>query len=251
MDIRIIGRHGSKAVTAIVKHTKLGRYKKSCDIVINYGLAGKKLKKFRNLHKSLIQKFIINKVIGHSKYKVIKEVEKIGILVPRTFLSLSNKAKLSEFISKNIFSQGGKGIVRANTRHKKTKAYYQQFIKERRYELRVHGFLWTNQQNWLIQKRLGDSDKIAWNFSQGGRFQTIRNSNYEIFKQAKDITKQILKLKGMAFGAVDFIVTDDNKLYFLEINSAPGFTDLSKNNYFNSFTKLGNLSKKEILRYTN
>ena len=250
MDIRIIGRLGSRAVRCIVGKTNLNRYSKICDVVVNYGLAGKRMEKFLAKHTSLKTKPIINKYIGCSKYKAINDAKKHDILIPKTFLSLSKEYKVSDFINKRMHSQGGIGICKATTRSRIAGNYYQELIQNRIYELRVHGFAWTDSEDWLIQKRFGKKDEIAWNYHNGGRFQTIINSRkYGLFKKAKEITTKMLKIRNMSFGAVDFIVTSDRQLLFLEINSAPGFTELSEGAYINAFNKLSNLPKNKILKF--
>jgi D-alanine-D-alanine ligase-like ATP-grasp enzyme len=54
---------------------------------------------------------------------------------------------------------------------------------------------------------------------------------------------------GMSFGAIDFIVDKNYELYFIEINSAPGFTELSKKIYVEAFDKLKSLNRKQILKF--
>ena len=53
----------------------------------------------------------------------------------------------------------------------------------------------------------------------------------------------------MAFGAADFILSNSGKLYFIEINSAPGFTKLSESTYIKAFSTLANKSNKDIRKY--
>lgn len=222
--------------------------KKSCDLVVNYGLAGDRFEQFAAIYPSLRNKPILNKYIGRNKFDVVKDVENLGaVAVPASYRKLPLGAKKSDYIVKKYHSIGGVGIEKATTRGSLSNKYYQRFISERRYELRVHGFMWTGKQDWLIQKRVGSPDTIAWNFHQGGKFITIRNpDNYRIFKEARDITEKILKMRRMAFGAVDFIVTDEYGLVFLEVNSAPGFTEVSRPAYVRNFNKLTLLPKREI-----
>ena len=99
MDIRIIGKSKSKAVNRIIKNTKLCRYSKKCDIVVNYGLAGKRLNLFYKKHPSILKKPMINKYIGCNKYKAIKDAESNGIKVPITLLTLSKQFKKTDFFN--------------------------------------------------------------------------------------------------------------------------------------------------------
>jgi len=252
MDIRIVGRPSSKAVTRIVKTTDLGRFTKKCHVVVNYGLAGRKLDTFIRKHPSLKYKPTINKYIGCNKYKAIKDAENIDIKVPETRLSLLKEHDASKFLTKRLHSQGGYGIVLAKTKSKLANKYYQVFITDRIYELRVHAFSWLKQKDWLLQKRFGKPEEIAWNYSKGGRFQTIHNADqYPLFKRAKGISEEILKIRNMSFGAVDFVVTKDRTILFLEVNSAPGFTELSEGTYVKAFQALKNFDKNELLSYCN
>jgi len=252
MDIRIIGKLKSRAVNRIIKNTNLCRYSKKCDIVVNYGLAGKRLDLFCKKHPSILRKPMINKYIGCNKYKAVKEAKLNNIKVPITLLTLSKQLKKSDFLTKQLHSQGGKGIEKAKTKSKLINKYYQEFITTRKYELRVHAFAWLKQTDWLLQKRFGKKEKIAWNYSKGGTFKTINNaSQYPLFKKAKAISEEILKIRNMAFGAVDFIITSTNEIIFLEINSAPGFTKLSEDMYIKAFDKLTTLTKNKILKYCN
>lgn len=252
MNITIIGKPKSKAVLDIIKETGIKKYSSKCDGVINYGMAGDRLTEFISKHPSSYTKPMINKFIGCSKYKSIKDAEDNNILVPETLLSLPKQYNVNEFLSKMRRSQGGKGIVKATTHNQLSGRYYQKFLSNRKYELRIHAFLWIDQKDWAVQKRLGSDEVIAWNFNNGGKFQTVHNPElYKIFSNAKDISSKILKIRNMAFGAIDLVVTKDEKTYFLEINSAPGFTDLSRNIYINALSKLKELTKKEFLVFCN
>ena len=249
MHISIVSRPGSKAVTKIVKSTKLTRYSSKCDIIVNYGLAGEKFQAFKTKHPGYYKKPMLNASIGYSKYKVVKIASEIGIKTPKTSLTLPTGAKKESFLTKRLHSQGGVGIAIAKSTGTISGKYYQEFIKNRKYELRVHGFLWEEMENWKIQKRFGKEGEIAWNFHNGGRFQSIQNTSAKIFSEAKEITEKILKRLNMAFGAADFVVTDKNELLFLEINSAPGFTDFSEKIYIDAFANLTKMSKQDILKF--
>lgn len=246
----IIGRKGSKAVTQLVRNTPITRYTSKGTVVINYGLAGKKLEAFKKKHPSINKKPVINKFVGKDKFGVLADVSSKGILVPNSFRVLPKSARMSDFLTKKYHSQGGVGIEKATTRGSLQNKYYQKFVQNRRYELRVHGFMWMPQENWMVQKRLGDASTIAWNYHQGGRFQTVKNpEGYKIFREAKMITNRVLELRKMAFGAVDFIVDNSGQLFFIEINSAPGFTDLSRPTYVDAFSKLTKLSITDVKKY--
>ena len=249
-SIRIIGKRGSRARIAITKTTGIPLYKKKDGVlaIINYGLAGKALDRFFRKCPSAKSMPILNRYIGKSKYEVVNDADRKDILVPESRLSLTSKPKLGDWIEKKHHSIGGIGIIKARGRNRREAKYYQRFIKDRRYELRIHAFKWIDPSEWRVQKRLGKSSEIAWNYKNGGTFQTVRNTKYNIFKEAIKMSEAILDLRKMAFGAVDFIVDKDGKVYFIEINSAPGFTELSQPIYVDAFKALTKVSNKEILR---
>lgn len=249
--IRIAGKKGSHAVREIAKDTSIPRYSgkkhgSKVDFLINYGLAGDKLERFYRLNPAARKIRTLNKGIGKSKYAVVLDAKKAGIRVPQTALTLPSKAVANQWIEKKQHSIGGKGIRKASkTRRKISGKYFQKFIKDRKFELRVHAFRWTT--NWTVQRRMGRSDEIAWNFSNGGYFQTVRNpKSSSVYREALEMSKKILDMRRMDFGAIDFIVDSDNKVYFIEINSAPGFQELSKHIYVDAFSKLKKMSASQI-----
>jgi len=251
--IRIMGKKGSKACKEIIDKAGIPRYlgnKYQTDVLINYGLAGDRLAGYYVRFPSARKISTINKHVGYSKLNVINRAKSIGILTPDSKLALSKTDKKSEWIEKKFSSQGGKGICLARGKSALKGKYYQRFIKDRLYELRVHAFRWMDTESYKIQKRLGSKDEIAWNFSKGGHFVTVNNHNaYEVFIGAKEISRKMLDNLGMSFGAVDFIVDKERRLYFIEVNSAPGFSGLSDSIYINAFKKLKDLSKSKLLKY--
>lgn len=252
-QIRIIGRKGNKTCRVIVKDAGIPRFtgqKNNADFLINFGLAGDKQRNFFRRFPSAKRIPTINRHVGYSKLNVVNRAKQEGIAVPDSKLSLSVKDKKSDWIEKKFSSIGGKGIIEARSKRKMLGKYYQQFVKDRLYELRVHTFLWVGEDGYRVQKRRGDPEVIAWNFSQGGTFITVHNpKRYKVFQEAMEASTKVLKMLGMAFGAVDFIVTKDYKLLFLEVNAAPGVSGLSDGVYIDAFKKLKNLSKKELKQY--
>jgi hypothetical protein len=248
MQIGIISKPNSNAVKEIKRETGIKIYvgkKNKIQILINYGLAGKYLADYYTKTPSARTIPTLNRYIGRSKYGAIKDARKAHILVPETTLTLSKSVTIDEWIEKKIHSVRGIGICKATKKRKIIKnKYFQKFIQNRNYELRVHAFRWTT--GWAIQKRIGPPDKIAWNFHQGGRFITIKNPNVGIFSEACKIAEKILKIRKMAFGAVDFIIDKDLNIYFIEINSAPGFTNLSDKIYIDAFNRLKKLKINDV-----
>lgn len=246
-NIRIIGRKGNKTVRIIVKDAGIPRYtgsRNKADVLVNFGLAGKKRDVFLKRFPSAGRIPTINRHCGYSKLNVVNRAKQDGIEAPDSKLTLLKTDKKGDWIEKKFSSVGGIGIRSAKGKKKMNGKYYQKFVTNRKYELRVHAFLWMDQ--YRVQKRVGDPKEITWNFKNGGKFITVRNPNHGIFEKAMDDSTKILKNLGMAFGAVDFIVTSDYKLLFLEVNSAPGVSGLSDAIYIDAFKKLRGLSLKKL-----
>lgn len=250
-NVRIIGKKGSKTCNLIVKEAGISRYTSKtnrANFLVNFGLAGNKQKQFLKRFPSARSIPTINKHVGYSKLNVVNRAKREGIEVPDSKLSLNKADKKSDWIEKGFNSVGGKGIREARGKHKMLGKYYQRFVEDRLYELRIHAFLWMDE--YRVQKRMGKASEIAWNFKNGGTFITVHNpKRYRVFEEAMEVSDKVLKMLGMSFGAVDFIVTKDYKLIFLEVNSAPGVSGLSDQIYIDAFKKLRTLSKKELKKY--
>jgi glutathione synthase/RimK-type ligase-like ATP-grasp enzyme len=236
-----------------VEETSLKRYvgkKYRTDVLVNYGLCGNRLHAFYQKFPSARNIPTINKYIGTSKLKAVNRAAQHGILVPDSRLELRKSDNLPDWIEKRFSSQGGNGICKARGRKPLARKYYQKFVKNRKYELRVHAFKWIRASQWSVQKRFGNQDEIAWNFNNGGHFATIYDTSMPVFKEAIEISEKVLEILDMSFGAVDLIVDAGDNIYFIEVNSCPGFQELSKGIYTEAFEKLKALPRKEILKFT-
>ena len=242
MNVFIIGKDKSNAYRTIQKETGIPIYKKGykeVDLIINYGVTGQALHTLFKMYPVMKTMPMLNKFIGKSKFIAVKDAQKRGILIPETKLSLSKSDNIEDWIEKLLHSHNGKGIRIAKKRGKIPGKYYQKMVTHRKYELRIHAFKWLPMDEWVVQKRLGPADQIAWNFHQGGHFSTVYNAQFfDVFKKAVTLSKEVLDIRKMSFGAVDFIVSKDLKIYFIEINSAPGFSNLSAPIYIDAFNAL-------------
>jgi len=244
MTVRIVGNRGSKAYKTIVEETdiQVQTRQHDTDVILNYGLNKSKMEYLCERYKHINNIPVINRYVGRSKYSVVRNALANKITAPETKLLLSKDDILADWIEKRVHSSRGYGIKRATRRHKIPGKYYQKFIKDRNYELRVHAFLWIPKDSWVVHRRSGSHDKIAWNFHQGGNFSHAGRT--DITERAKAVSEKILKLNGMSFGAVDFIVDRKGAIYFIEVNSCPGFTTLSNTIYINAVNKLMKLPVK-------
>lgn len=254
-DIRIVGKRGSRACAAIREGAGINTFTKatkSADAIVNYGLAGDRLEKFLRTYPRAQQIPMLNKYVGCSKLKAVQDAEHSGILVPESRLELPKKTKIGDWIEKRIHSSQGRGIQQATHRARIPGKYYQKMISDRKYELRVHAFLWLPQNEWRLNKRIGPADQIAWNFHQGGHFLVVRYPNdYKVFLDAKEISVKILEQRNMAFGAVDLIVERSGNIYFIEVNASPGFEELNQAYYCNAFRALRELPARKVRSFCN
>jgi hypothetical protein len=253
-NVRLMCKKGSQACKCIVENTKMLRYsgkKTGADVLVNYGLAGARKDEWLKAWPSARNIPKINANVGHSKLSVIQRAKDAGILAPESRTSLLKTHNINDYIEKRINSAGGKGICKARGKGQIAGKYYQRMVSDRVYELRVHAFRWMPMETWKIMKRLGAEDEIAWNFHQGGHFQGIRDQQHRYFTEARQISEEVLRMLEMSFGAVDFIVTKSREIYFLEVNSQPGFSGLSDNAYYQAFNRLLEMPTKEVLKYAN
>ena len=247
ISISIIGKKGSSARREITKGCGIKLFTgQKTDAIINYGVSGESLSSFFKKHPIAKSIMILNREVGQSKYNTVLRAKECGIIIPESKLSLDKDDVLSEWIEKRAHSSQGYGIKEATKRTAIAGKYYQKMINNRRYELRVHSFLWLPKDKWTVNKRIGPQEQIAWNFHQGGHFRSINNHNAGLFLKAKDISEEVLKMLKMAFGAVDFIVDSESNLLFLEVNSSPGFTDFNKAVYMEAMNELKTLSVEEV-----
>ena len=249
--IYLIGKKGSQACKDIVEGAEIKRYTgkvlSSVDAIVNYGLHGDRLRQFFIDKPSAKGLPIINRYIPGSKLNAVEKADAHGVLIPDSKLYLSKGDTISDWIEKRHNSSRGFGIQWAHRREQIAGKYYQKFVRDRIYELRIAAFLWTPKTEWGVFKRHGEPDKIAWNFHQGGYFSRVYQPDY--FHKVIDLSEKILKLFRMGFGAVDFIVNKDSDVFFIEVNSAPGFTDFSKDVYVGAFRALKELPGKTASKY--
>lgn len=75
---------------------------------------------------------------------------------------------------------------------------------------------------WVAQKTPGNPDDIAWNVSQGGRFDNVNFDAWPLKVVKSAIAAH--GLSGLDFSGVDVMVDDGDNAWVLEINSAPSQT---------------------------
>lgn len=228
------------------------------DILINYGVGGNRWFEFlRNSKKSTLDYLrVINPWEQLNKFQWIERAKEIGIDSPKSVQSFKSiTGNSNDWIAKPYYSRGGYGITLASENKESSSHYYQQLIKNRKYELRITFFSWVPIKNWFVWKKImRDEDKknqIAWNHRQGGSFIPIKNPNGGVFDRIKKASESIIKNSFLSFGASDFIVDRDGKEWFIEVNTSPGFSDdINKERYVSFFKSLLEKNIEEQFQFT-
>lgn len=207
-------------------------------VIVNFGLVGQRFQDKFGAYLPYVKQEtkLINFNLPVNKYKACLTLRD-HIPVPQVIRNLEEVNAISEhsiddvsYLIKPVFSIGGKNITLLSSGVQLVPPgfYVQKKINNRRYELRVHCFDWISPDKWLVYKRTHPEGEAAltWNHKTGGIFSQVTDeSNAGLFKRAKQSASLALEKLGVNFGAVDFIVSnDDDPLipWFVEINFSPG-----------------------------
>ncbi len=178
--------------------------------------------------------------IAASKVVAYAALEHAGIAHPYMFADAEAAMTCGQpFLGRRDGLSGGRGIVVYQEGQKPASHdFYTQLIACRR-EYRLHVF---NDHIIAIQKKLiADARSIIHNHDNGVTFQHIPDQAFNIgtntTREIKDMAINAVRAVNLDFGAVDFIQEQGtNKLYVLEVNTAPGIrTDSIYNAYLAAF----------------
>lgn len=248
----IISRTAGKYATSLANHLGITRLRINrrglaslgdhSPKIICYGFAGDLAGEwFANIHKVFPARAdmrVVNRYIVANKYTALRHV---SLPKPTSKLKLGPEDNPADWIMKRQYSMCGRGIVRAESRERVPGMYFQKFIDNRPYEIRVHAFTWIPKEEWWVDKRVGEADQLAWNHARGGKFIEVRDpARFPIFQRARQMAEKALDDLEMDFGAVDFVLDKDKNIYFLEVNAAPGWTNRTEGYYFDTFRRLIN-----------
>jgi hypothetical protein len=211
----------------------------AADLIVNYGLMGEKWNTISGLIKPDAK--IINPPLNLNKRECIEALKDVNkVYCPEVWERTSVPDSLYMpymYLKKPIFSIGGKNITYWDGSKVPEGFYIQERIKNRAYELRVHACNWVPIEAWLVSKRTHPllEQAITWNKKTGGTFSSVNNSNVGVFKRAKKSSSAIIKKLGLQFGALDFIVSNDDEPFvpwFIEVNTSPGLKVQSSKDYY-------------------
>ncbi len=103
---------------------------------------------------------------------------------------------------------------------KETGPYYISEFVQKKQEYRV--FVAQNRVVWMIEKHPKSADEVSWGCVEQGKFDYVGWGDWP--KHVVDNALASMKLSGLDFGAVDIIVTEENKALTTEINTSPFLT---------------------------
>jgi len=183
------------------------------DFIINYGVDYKKA----NLNANVI----------FDKLKVLEILKENNILVPKIY-NKDDEIPESAFplLGRKKYHSQGRDIIYIHNREelnridKNSYSYLIEYINKRS-EYRVH--VLKNYKDFVSVKynKDGKADPIVRSKNNG--WKQIKYGN-DFFDDLVNLSNKVLDVLGYDFGAVD-IIRRKNKLYTLEINSAPGLEE--------------------------
>jgi glutathione synthase/RimK-type ligase-like ATP-grasp enzyme len=120
--------------------------------------------------------------------------------------------------------------------------FFTAYIPTKR-EFRVHVF--GNEVIKVSEKVLTDLSKfkVSWirNFENGFTFKNVTELVPQLKNQMNDLSIAAVQALGLDFGAVDVVLSDDGKLYVLEVNTGPSLSDNSVKEYATKFAAILNV----------
>jgi len=244
MKLAFIHR-GSQTAKMIMRETGIPSWGRGvrAEKIINYGVTGERFEDWKRRNPMGQRLPMFNKPLGLNKFEVVKKVEEEGICVPRSRREIKLRHAPEGWLVKPFWSQGGRGIEIAEGRDAPYGKYFQEFIHDRIYELRIHAFNWIALEEWVVQKKVPgeDCDAITWNHHTGGTFITVNDRGGKVFQDALEMSDKVLEVLELDFGGVDFVVNGNREVYFIEINTAVGCHGLSDPVYVDAFERLKGL----------
>jgi hypothetical protein len=221
------------ATKLLAKALKCKRNNVNADIAINWGL-GKK-----EIHQRARFPEVINNTEAikntSNKYEQNRKMQRDLIRVPKA--STDTAGLTFPIIGRSFYHTQGQDMVFIESEEDIVPCdYYIEFIpikKERRYHV-VRDKIENKYKVISASYKYGGSTegkgRYCRNFKTGWKF-----SEYAPEPNLATIAVEAVKSTRLDFGAVDLIIGEDNKIYVLEINSAPGLIEKRATAYANAF----------------
>ena len=170
----------------------------------------------------------------------------IRAMAEALFDSGSNRTKV--VCRKIVSGSCGDGIIIAHNKEELVDAPLYTLYVEKKWEYRVHvafgEVIHVQQKRRLSSEQLEirgifNRDKYVRNVANGYIFSTEihHHSDEFILEDLYDQSLLAIQSLSLDFGAVDLLVTRDNEVKVLEVNSAPGLEGITLSNYVSHFKK--------------
>ena len=177
---------------------------------------------------------ILNYNIVTNKLKALKMCRDAGIGVPKIYRNFSNIKKFP-VVGRDLHHYQARDLVLIKNKQDYVKKdYYLEYIPKIA-EYRIHYCLGKYYPCKKIPKD-NTASKIICNHGHGWRFVTY-DGKYK--QQLIDFAKKVIDVMQYDFGAIDCIMDKHHRLYFLEINSAPGLDKRRQSFYLEAFKQGG------------
>jgi len=136
-----------------------------------------------------------------------------------------------------LSSHSGKGIVVAETEEQLVAAPLYVMYKKKKEEYRLH---FIGEECFDVQRKARrlDHDEPNWKIRNHANGFIYQRNDFDLPKGVEAQAAKVFKGSGLTFGAVDIIYNaQEGRSYALEINTAPGLTGSTLENYVNAFKK--------------
>jgi len=175
---------------------------------------------------------ILNQNINTDKLEILKKVREAGINTPKIYEKFEDIDKFP-VVGRNYHHFGAKDFVLIKSPSEYVKRdYYLEYIRKIG-EYRIHYCLGHYYPCKKI-KKYPEANPIVRNHKNGWKFVSY-NGKYK--DMLVEFAKKIINIVKYDFGAIDCIMDKNHKLYFLEINSAPGLDNKRLNWYLEILKK--------------
>jgi len=194
------------------------------------------------------------------KATILLLAQKEGILVP-DFIIGEDLKQIKEFIKKYkkivykpLIGSKGEGIELINNDNKVKRnkildynsiLYLQKYIKNKKYDIRT---IFINKEMFCQFVRENEND-FRYNVSLGGKghnteeFKKIDKHLEGFLKESKEIGEKISRITKMKIFGIDTLPSNDDKLYFLEVNPILGFEGAESATHLNIAKEIVKLIK--------
>ena len=166
----------------------------------------------------------------YDKYEAMLRFQEAGVQTPEVFLpkELMKKKNLNgkHILGRNFWHKQGKDIVPYDDLeevqiHANQHDFFSVFIPTKN-EYRV----WVFRDKAIAfydkqYKGVGEYQGFHRNHDEGFRFEFMNRGEFEHAAQTEKMAVKSVKAIGLDFGAVDILKGKDDKLYVLEVNTAP------------------------------